>query len=358
MELAIPETNGQVTEYAAVLPPNSVPRNYYVNGIQTDGETHAKTTFALSLLTEHVVNGVYNATAGKGAGIVLDLLQCGADWTDIFLSKIAEIGNLGVSGAVDSVINYVRGRRGLAPKDPGSVADAIRQRIPQDKRIAFIERCLAMYNKATASLFRQLHANLDQQQMIIAHSQGNLITADALWSMVMAFGESSLASMRVYSLASPSPAWPLGIRHRRKVYGYTNDLVTLCDPHNWTFITGRVADGMFGRTAGDWRQYGTSALPGLDGHDVNRNIALNFSNTIRRDLGIPPLLDAPPLPAPPRPDAAPPKTYLVRPGDSLSRIALAQYGDGNAWPRIYEANRQTIGGDPNLIRPGQKLVIP
>ena len=64
--------------------------------------SHAKTATTLSLLTERVVHGVYNATAGKGAGIILDLLQCGADWTDIFLSKLSEWGNIGVNRAINS----------------------------------------------------------------------------------------------------------------------------------------------------------------------------------------------------------------------------------------------------------------
>jgi|GEM_PF-3405694 len=355
MDIPIPVSNGQVIDYAAVVPSNSTPRIYYVNGIQTDGADHAKTAYTLSVLTEHVVHGVYNATAGKGIGIIIDLLQCGADWVDVFLSKLAEIGNIGLSAAVDAVVSFVRGKQGLPPKDPASVADAIRQKIPQADRVAFIENCLRTYNRATASLFQQLRTHLGERQIIVAHSQGNLITADALWSMVIAFGEMSLSTMQVYSLASPSPAWPLGIRYRRKVYGYTNDLVTLCDPHNWTFITGRLADGTFGRTAGDWRQFGASALPGLDGHDINRNIALNFTTTIRRELGLPPLTAAKPA----IPAAAPGrKNYTVQPGDSLSRIAQLMYGNGNAWPRIYEANRQTIGNNPDLIRPGQNLVIP
>jgi LysM repeat protein len=357
MILPIPTNDGQVIEYTAVLPPNSVPRIYYVNGIQTDGEGHAKTAYALSVLTEHVVEGVFNATAGKGAGIIVDLLQCGADWIDVFLSKLAEIGNIGLSAAIGAAVNFARDKQGLPAQDPVSVANAIREKIPQSMRVLFIERCLGTYNRATASLFQQLRTHLGERQVIIAHSQGNLITADALWSMVIAFGEMSLSDMQVYSLASPAPAWPLGIRYRRKVYGHTNDAVTLCDPHNWTFITGRIADGAFGRTAGDWRQYGTSALPGLDGHDINRNIALNFTNTIRRDLGLPPLTDVKPA-APLSPPAAGPQTYTVRPGDSLWRIAQSFYGNGSAWPKIYNANRDTIGSNPNLIRAGQSLDIP
>src|SRR5262245_17800740 len=126
MDLPIPTSDGEVNDFAAVLPPNAVPRIYYVNGIQTDGKGHAQTATALSVLTEHVVTGVYNATAGKGAGIVLDLLQCGADWADVFLSKLAELGNSAVSRAVDSVVNFVRSKRGLPPREPTSVADAIR----------------------------------------------------------------------------------------------------------------------------------------------------------------------------------------------------------------------------------------
>jgi nucleoid-associated protein YgaU len=51
------------------------------------------------------------------------------------------------------------------------------------------------------------------------------------------------------------------------------------------------------------------------------------------------------------------KTYTVVAGDSLSRIAKREYGDGNAWNRIYEANRDIIK-DPDLIHPGQTLKIP
>jgi hypothetical protein len=285
----IPSFDGQVLAYQVIEPSLMAPRIYYVNGIQTTAEGHAQTATGLSILTERVVHGVYNQSAGKGAGIILDLLQCGADWVDIFLSKVAEIGNIGVNKAITSVTNFVRGAVGKPPRDPVNVANSIRQRIPEKHRLSLIEGSLSLYNKATASLFTQLRNNVGQKQVIIAHSQGNLITADALWSMVIAYGEDSLANMQIYSLASPSPAWPLGIRYKRKVYGHTNDLVTLFDPHNWTFITKHLFDGKFGRTAGDWRRHGSSWMPGLDGHDLSRNIALNFSKTIRKDLGLPPV---------------------------------------------------------------------
>lgn len=63
---------------------------------------------------------------------------------------------------------------------------------------------------------------------------------------------------------------------------------------------------------------------------------------------------------PPSPKPKPPKTYTVKKGDSLWAIAKRQYGKGAQWTKIYNnsKNKKTIGKNPNLIRPGQKLVIP
>ncbi|MDR7001557.1 LysM peptidoglycan-binding domain-containing protein [Neobacillus niacini] len=54
------------------------------------------------------------------------------------------------------------------------------------------------------------------------------------------------------------------------------------------------------------------------------------------------------------------KTYTVKSGDCLWKIAADSkvYGDGNKWRKIYDANKKTIGKNPNRIYPGQKLVIP
>lgn len=58
-----------------------------------------------------------------------------------------------------------------------------------------------------------------------------------------------------------------------------------------------------------------------------------------------------------QPDAGAGTQYTVRAGDSLSAIAKREYGDANAWRRIYDANRDKID-DPDLIQPGQQLTIP
>lgn len=51
------------------------------------------------------------------------------------------------------------------------------------------------------------------------------------------------------------------------------------------------------------------------------------------------------------------RTYTVKRGDSLWRIAQKFYGSGSKWRKIFNANRKKIK-NPRLIFPGQKLVIP
>lgn len=57
-------------------------------------------------------------------------------------------------------------------------------------------------------------------------------------------------------------------------------------------------------------------------------------------------------------NTVPPKTYTVVSGDCLCKIAKRFYGSEAQYKKIYEANRDVIGGNPNLIRPGQVLTIP
>lgn len=68
----------------------------------------------------------------------------------------------------------------------------------------------------------------------------------------------------------------------------------------------------------------------------------------------------------PRKDAAAccPRRYVIRSGDTLWGIAAAVLRTDNPrriaryWPRIHRANRDVIGPDPNLIRPGEILELP
>jgi nucleoid-associated protein YgaU len=74
-------------------------------------------------------------------------------------------------------------------------------------------------------------------------------------------------------------------------------------------------------------------------------------------------------PAPVSAPAPADRVVVVRPGDSLWRIAEAELlrRTGRAasvadvaalWPRIYAANRALVGPDPDLVRPGVPLTMP
>ena len=56
--------------------------------------------------------------------------------------------------------------------------------------------------------------------------------------------------------------------------------------------------------------------------------------------------------------AAAAKTYTVKAGDCLWNIAKKFYGKGSGLHEDYNANKGTIGSNPNLIYPGQVFTIP
>ncbi|MFE6671693.1 peptidoglycan DD-metalloendopeptidase family protein [Streptomyces tendae] len=50
------------------------------------------------------------------------------------------------------------------------------------------------------------------------------------------------------------------------------------------------------------------------------------------------------------------RTYTVKSGDYLSKIADEQHVDGG-WKKLYADNREAVGSDPSLIHPGLELSI-
>ena len=67
----------------------------------------------------------------------------------------------------------------------------------------------------------------------------------------------------------------------------------------------------------------------------------------------------------PQPPDAGSETVVVRPGDSLWRIARRSLGPSasdqqvaRAWPAWWAANRSVLGDDPGLLHPGDRLTAP
>jgi resuscitation-promoting factor RpfA len=50
------------------------------------------------------------------------------------------------------------------------------------------------------------------------------------------------------------------------------------------------------------------------------------------------------------------KSYTVRSGDTLAKIASSRHVKGG-WRALYQLNRAEIGGNPNVIFPGQRLAL-
>lgn len=89
-----------------------------------------------------------------------------------------------------------------------------------------------------------------------------------------------------------------------------------------------------------WRDYGTKTV----------NITFNMEKPKASAI---PQREAISSPAP-----AAAQTYTVVKGDCLWNIAKKFYGNGSKYTVIYNANKSVIGGNPNLIYPGQVLTIP
>jgi LysM repeat protein len=95
--------------------------------------------------------------------------------------------------------------------------------------------------------------------------------------------------------------------------------------------------------------------------DISVQVMENFDKLVRTDNTVNAMrIDAPkaaPAPAPPPPPKAAERIHQVVAGESLSKIALKYYGNGNKYMKIFEANRDILS-NPDLIKPGQKLRIP
>jgi nucleoid-associated protein YgaU len=55
---------------------------------------------------------------------------------------------------------------------------------------------------------------------------------------------------------------------------------------------------------------------------------------------------------------SPEREYVVQAGDTLRTIAAQEYGDPTLWQRVYQANLDVIGNNPDALQPGMRLRIP
>lgn len=156
------------------------------------------------------------------------------------------------------------------------------------------------------------------------------------------------------------------------------DAIAQCESGgNWAINTGNGYYGGLQFSLPTWRGYGGQGMP----HNASRSEQIRIAEKVLAGQGIGawPVCGArggsqksykapqPQYSAPAKkntyeaPKTSPAPRYktgsgnvTVQPGDTLSGIA-AEYGKD--WRKVYKANRDTIGDNPNLIYPGQRLVV-
>ncbi|MFJ9041384.1 transglycosylase family protein [Streptomyces sp. NPDC102406] len=160
------------------------------------------------------------------------------------------------------------------------------------------------------------------------------------------------------------------------------DRIARCESGgNWHSNTGNGYYGGLQFSAGTWRAYGGGAYASTaDRATKGQQIAVASKVQRAQGWGAWPTCaaragaygSAPSAPAARpkavRPESAPARRgrsgadrgatrrggYVVRGGDTLGRVAAAH---GTTWQRLYAVNKAVIGGDPDLIRPGQRLLL-
>ena len=126
-----------------------------------------------------------------------------------------------------------------------------------------------------------------------------------------------------------------------KSSSYTNLKVSL-EEYRITEDAGNGFDLKVKTGLKQWRNYGTK--------QVKLKIKVNKPQPVVKEEPIRETVNSP--------EPVQNQTYTVQKGDCLWNIAKKFYNNGSLYTVIYEANKGVIGGNPNLIYPGQVLTIP
>lgn len=137
-----------------------------------------------------------------------------------------------------------------------------------------------------------------------------------------------------YDVSSVRDYWP-GVD--KGPSPHTEPVPSPTDAHTYRVQPGDTLSGIGKRLGVSWQ-----AIYALN-HDTIGNPDLIYPGQILT------------LPGKPKPAASRVIHYVVS-GETLSGIA-SHYGLHN-WQTLYAANRNVIGSNPNMIHPGQRLVIP
>lgn len=210
MEGRAPSGDGDINRYVSAEAQaqrwfNPERKVIFVNGMANSPTDHMQSARALSLLQACPVIGVYNKTDGFWA----DLGQCLLD-KGVLVN--VQAGNFTAwSLAVDAAYAAARLIDGSLNK------------------VAFVESLITS-NRATVQLYRLLTSMGQGERSrtpIYSHSQGNLITSNALTAVALALGRGAISQLEVNCFGSPCTFWPPGLS--RTNHAFTFDPVSWLD---------------------------------------------------------------------------------------------------------------------------------
>ncbi|MDB4439485.1 hypothetical protein N9153_01030 [Planctomicrobium sp.] len=163
---------------------------YYMNGMKTDGKAHQDAAKHIATLANQDVRGIFCPTMAKG---VVDFMQCILDWA----RPVGRGADLPIVGGID--IN-----------DLNSTFKSLSTHLNSEYLLLKYASSLLVGNPASQSLFKTLWeiSKTTQKTVLICHSQGNLITANALWVLKKLRSPERMGNITVLGLASPNPSWP------------------------------------------------------------------------------------------------------------------------------------------------------
>lgn len=210
-----PQIDGTITRYLA---PDLIGKPWYnpsrpvifVNGMLNDGAGHQRAAETLSMTLGAQVYGVLNRTDGGFA----DLWQC---ITDKFRFATVQTPDQKVYAQI-SLANSGFDRRHDAVEAGYQAVRAVQPGLSKD---AYVLSLLG-HNAATVALYRLLLGQPGGMlgTPIHAHSQGNLITSNALTAVALARGSDAIQGLEVVSYGSPAQGWPPGLRRTNNAFTF------------------------------------------------------------------------------------------------------------------------------------------
>ena len=233
-----PTSDGDVTAY---LPDelrgkswfNPAQSVIFVNGMLNNPDDHEKAGNGLALMLGCRVVAVFNATQG----FTIDFVQCITDKMAFTRHQFnpktsgaaygvgSQLGAPGVAvaGAYAGGSNYPAMKRYA-----DEAYDKIKANNPGLGKDEFV-LSLIDGNPATRSLYKLLIGTPGAMlgRPIYAHSQGNLVTSNALTAVGLARGYGALNNLEVNSYGSPARNWPPGLRRTNNAF--TLDPITALD---------------------------------------------------------------------------------------------------------------------------------